>query len=153
MSWRCSIVPNTKFVYAFIICSLDRTQTHFFVFFLFLLTLDLDTVIWCWYMNFTCASWRCTVLAYQKVNLNFGHVWCGTRADVPYVFEFDGHTLANRSVLFDLDKSIADRVVERLDHINWFNRNFGVCVLELVLYTPYSDLVTQVTNSVTWNYY
>lgn len=72
---------------------------------------------------------------------------------MPYVFEFDGHTLANRSVLFDLDKSIADRVVERLDHINWFNRNFGVCVLELVLYTPYSDLVTQVTNSVTWNYY
>ena len=67
-------------------------------------------------------------------------------ADVPYVFEYGDYTYANRSVLFNLDKQSADKVVERLDHINWFNRNFGVCVLELVLYTPYSDLLTQVLN-------
>ena len=65
-------------------------------------------------------------------------------ADVPYVFEHGDHVYANKSVLFDLDRSNADSVAKRLDYVNWFNRNYGVCVLELVMYTPYSDLLTEV---------
>jgi len=65
-------------------------------------------------------------------------------ADVPYVFDYGDRVRANRSVLFDLDRVVAQSTVERLDHVNWFNRNYGVCVLELILYTPYSDLLTQV---------
>jgi len=66
-------------------------------------------------------------------------------ADVPYTFQYGDDVHANRSVLFDLDKVMATTVVRRLDHVNWFNRNYGVCVLELILYTPYSDLLTQVS--------
>jgi len=64
---------------------------------------------------------------------------------VPYVFKYGDHVHANKSVLFDLDKVTAVAVAERLDQVNWFNRNYGVCVVELILYTPYSDLLTQVT--------
>jgi len=63
---------------------------------------------------------------------------------MPYVFVYGDQVLANRSVLFDLDKVTADSVARRLDYVNWFNRNYGVCVLELIIYTPYSDLITQV---------
>ena len=60
------------------------------------------------------------------------------------MFDFGDFVLANKSVLFDLDKVTAIHVVRKLDHVNWFNRQFGACILELVLYTPYSDLLTQV---------
>ena len=66
-------------------------------------------------------------------------------ADVPYMFVYGNNVHANKSVLFDLDKTVARKVVKRLDYVNWFNRNYGVCVIDLVLYTPYSDLLTQVT--------
>jgi len=69
---------------------------------------------------------------------------CTPRADVPFMFKYGDDVHANRSVLFDLDKIVATSVVKRLDQVNWFNRNYGVCVLELILYTPYSDLLTQV---------
>lgn len=76
---------------------------------------------------------------------------CGERAsellmyvDVPYEFEYGDDVWANKSVLFDLDRVMADSKARRLDYVNWFNRNYGVCVLELILYTPYSDLLTQV---------
>ena len=70
---------------------------------------------------------------------------CVLSAAVPYEFEYGDDVPANGSVLFDLDRVMADRVTHRLDHINWFNRNFGVAVLELILYTPYSDPLTQVS--------
>ena len=69
------------------------------------------------------------------------------RVDVPYKFDYGDGVHANKSVLFDLDRITASIVVQRLDQVNWFNRNFGVCVVELVLYTPYSDLLTQVHSS------
>jgi len=65
-------------------------------------------------------------------------------ADVPYEFRYGDFVQANKSVLFDLDKVTANSLVKRLDRVNWFNRNYGVCVLELILYTPYSDLLSQV---------
>ena len=67
------------------------------------------------------------------------------RADVPYMFVYGDDVHANRSVLFDLDREVAVEVAQRLDRTNWFNRQFGVCVLELIIYTPYSDLLTQVS--------
>jgi len=71
--------------------------------------------------------------------------------DVPYEFRYGDGVLANKSVLFDLDKVIATSLVQRLDRVNWFNRHYGVCVLELVIYTPYSDLLSQVCSSRTVN--
>jgi len=64
--------------------------------------------------------------------------------DIPYMFQYGDNVHPRRSVLFDLDKVIATQVARRLDYVNWFHRQYGVCVLELVLYTPYSDLITQV---------
>ena len=65
---------------------------------------------------------------------------------MPYVFQYGDDVLANTSVLFDLDSVIAKTVARRLDYVNWFNSHYGVCVMELVLYTPYSDLLTQVAS-------